>query len=178
LGLPWTARPISWSSVGSLKAAHQRGSGSVSGNCVAGLAGFDWASHFYSVGPTISIPIFEGGLLVSNLHLAKAQQVEAALNYRKTVLNALGEVEIALIAFRTDQARYESLAAAVRSSADALALARDRYEHGLSSFIDVLDAERTLVQARDQQTQTMTLMSTDLVALYRALGGGWQAPVR
>ncbi|MHA8049450.1 TolC family protein, partial [Roseomonas mucosa] len=134
----------------------------------------NWSNHFYSFGPSISLPIFQGGRLTANLRTARAQQAEAALAYRGTVLNALGEVEDSLVAYRTDRAQLESLDQSVRSADTALSLARSRYNSGLSNFIDVLDAQRTLVQARQQRLQATLSLTTDLVSLYKALGGGWQ----
>jgi multidrug efflux system outer membrane protein len=134
----------------------------------------NWASSFYSFGPGISLPIFQGGRLTAGLRLARDQEAEAALAYRGTVLNALREVEDALVAYRTDQAGREKLAQAVRSGEMTLYLARDRYTHGLADFLQVLDAERTLVGSRQQLVQADVLLTNDVVALYDALGGGWQ----
>ena len=135
----------------------------------------NWASHFYSVGPSVSLPIFRGGSLTGNLRLARAQEAEAAVSYRSTVLNALREVEDALVAFRTDRAARERQAAAVQSAETTLYLSQQRYTHGLSDFLQVLDSERTLTSARQQLAQQDVTLTTDVVALYRALGGGWEA---
>ena len=134
----------------------------------------NWASHFYSVGPSVSLPIFQGGRLTASLRLARAQAVESALRYRGTVLNALREVEDDLVAYRTDRAERDRLRQTVRSAEDTLYLATNQYEHGLQTFLQVLDAERTLVSARQQLVQTDMTLANDVVALYRALGGGWQ----
>jgi multidrug efflux system outer membrane protein len=151
---------------------------SLTGN--AGLRAIDasyltnWASLFYSFGPSISLPIFQGGKLTASLRMARAQQTAAALNYRGTVLNALREVEDALVAYRTDRAARDKLAGTIRSGEDALYLARDSYRNGLSNFLQVLDAERTLVQSRQQLIQADVTLTDDVIALYNALGGGWQ----
>ncbi len=134
----------------------------------------NWASHFYSVGPSISLPIFQGGRLSAGLRMARAEEQAAALNYRGTVLNALREVADGLVAYRTDRLARDRLADTVRSAADTLYLARDRFTHGLESFIQVLDAQRTLVSSRQQLVQAEMTLVEDVVALYRALGGGWQ----
>jgi multidrug efflux system outer membrane protein len=134
----------------------------------------NWASSFYSFGPSVSLPIFQGGRLTASLRLARAQEAEAALAYRGTVLNALREVEDALVAYRTDRAGRDKLAEAVRSGETTLYLARDAYTHGLQDFIQVLDAERTLIASRQQLVQADMLLTDDVVALYDALGGGWQ----
>jgi NodT family efflux transporter outer membrane factor (OMF) lipoprotein len=134
----------------------------------------NWASHFYSVGPSVSLPIFEGGKLKASLQLARAQEAEAALGYRGTVLNALREVEDALVAYRTDQATRDKTAETVKSGELTLYLAHSRYDNGLSDFIQVLDAERTLVAAKQQLVQADVTLAADVVALYKALGGGWE----
>jgi NodT family efflux transporter outer membrane factor (OMF) lipoprotein len=134
----------------------------------------DWASHFYSIGPSISLPIFQGGRLTAGLRVARAQAAEAALAYRGTVINALREVENALVAYRTDKVARDKTEETVKSADLALYLARNRYEHGLSDFIQVLDAERTLVSARQQLVQADIGLTGDIVALYKALGGGWE----
>jgi NodT family efflux transporter outer membrane factor (OMF) lipoprotein len=134
----------------------------------------NWASDFYAFGPSVSLPIFQGGRLTASLRMARAQEVEAALAYRGTVLNALQEVENALVAYRTDRAERDKLTEAVKSGETALYLARDRYAHGLADFLQVLDAERTLVGSRQQRVQADIALTNDVVALYDALGGGWQ----
>jgi outer membrane protein, multidrug efflux system len=137
----------------------------------------NWASDFYSFGPSVSLPIFQGGHLTAGLRLARAQEIEAALAYRGTVLNALQEVENALVAYRTDQAARDKLVTAVNSGELALYLARDRYTNGLADFLQVLDTERTLVGSRQQLVQADVSLTNDVVALYDALGGGWQEDV-
>ena len=111
----------------------------------------NWASHFYAAGPSVSLPLFQGGKLTANLRMARAQAAEAALNYRGKVLNALREVEDALVGYRTDRAARDKLADTVRSAADALYLARNRYSHGLADFITALNSEQTL-EARPPAT--------------------------
>jgi NodT family efflux transporter outer membrane factor (OMF) lipoprotein len=137
----------------------------------------NWASAFYAFGPSVSLPIFQGGKLTATLHMARAEEAEAALKYRGTVLNALREVENALVAYRTDRAAREKQAETVRSGETTLTLARSRYTNGLSDFLSVLDAERTLVASRQQLIQSDMTLADDVVALYKALGGGWQESV-
>ncbi|KWF22819.1 efflux transporter outer membrane subunit [Burkholderia pseudomultivorans] len=133
-----------------------------------------WSHLFYAFGPAVSLPIFSGGALVSNLRLSRAREAEAALAYRHAVLVALRDVDNALAVYRTDQTRAAALDDAVRAEQGALDLARDRYRKGLSPFLDVLDAERQWSQGRQQAVQGALQTTTDLVALYKALGGGWQ----
>ena len=128
----------------------------------------------YGLGPSISIPIFEGGRLTRTLELRKDQAKEAALNYQKTVLQAFHDVDNALIAYRADQLRRDRLVAQSAQSRRALQIANERYRNGLSDFLEVLTAQRTLLQSDQDQATATTTVSTDLIMLYKALGGGWQ----
>jgi len=83
-------------------------------------------------------------------------------------------VENALVAYNTEQARQQSLEATATENRNTLTLARQRYQSGLSAFLDVLDAERTLQQTELSLADSTASVSTDLIALYKALGGGWQ----
>ncbi|KTS29955.1 NodT family efflux transporter outer membrane factor (OMF) lipoprotein [Pantoea sp. PNA 14-12] len=134
----------------------------------------DWSSHFYSVGPSLSIPLFQGGRLVSSVKLARAQQASAALDYRQTVLTALQDVENALVSYRADQQRVTALDETTGALQRTFDLASDSYRQGLSTFLEVLDAQRQLAQAEEQATQARMQSGLDLVALYKALGGGWE----
>lgn len=131
------------------------------------------ASHFASFGPAIELPIFEGGRLRATVRLQRLKAKEAAVVYAQTVLAALNQVENALAAYGADQARRASLQTAVTASRNARQLARQRYQSGVASFIDVLDAERTEEQNELALADATTAVSADLVQLYRALGGGW-----
>lgn len=134
----------------------------------------DWSSHFYSFGPQLSIPIFQGGRLVSSVKVARAEQGAAVLQYRQTVLTALSDVENALVSYRTDQQREAGLNNTIQALQTAFDLANDSYRKGIATFLDVLDAQRQLAQAEEQRAQARVQSSLDLVALYKALGGGWE----
>src|SRR6185437_6195091 len=135
------------------------------------------ASRFASLGPAIELPIFEGGRLHATVQLRRVQAKEAGGIYAQTVLTALNQVEDALAAYGADQARRASLETAVTASRNARLLARQRYESGVASFIDVLDAERTEEENEVALAEATTAVSADLVQLYRALGGGWAVPL-
>lgn len=135
----------------------------------------DWASRFFTVGPTVQLPIFEGGRLRAAVRLQDAQAQAAALTYRGTVLSALHEVDNALIAYAADQAREASLDQTVAQNTEAADLARQRYASGLAGYVDVLDAERTRQQNAVLSADARTAVGVDLVAIYKALGGGWRA---
>jgi NodT family efflux transporter outer membrane factor (OMF) lipoprotein len=136
---------------------------------------FDLNSKQYAAGPGLTIPIFEGGQLRSTLQLREAQQQEAAVNFQKTVLQAWHDVDNALTAYQAEQARRDELIRAVFDNQHALALAQSRYQQGVSDFLTVLDAERSLLSAQLQLADSTTTVSSNLVALYKALGGGWES---
>lgn len=135
----------------------------------------NWSSHFYSVGSAVSLPIFQGGRLVSGVKIARAEQASAVLGYRQTVLTALQDVENSLVSYRTDQQRVEELDRTVNALETTFKLASEGYRNGLTSFIDALDAQRQLAQARQQAILARVQCNLDLVALYKALGGGWES---
>ena len=149
------------------------GNGMIQGLQVANLG--QWAALAYSIGPTVSLPIFDGGRLTRTLELREAQQQEAAILYQRTVLGALHEVDNALTAYGAEQRRRAQLEIAVQQNRRALALARDRYAQGVTDFLQVLTAQRALLAAEQDLTDSTTTVSTNMVALYKALGGGWQA---
>jgi NodT family efflux transporter outer membrane factor (OMF) lipoprotein len=135
---------------------------------------FDWSSKFYSAGPKISLPIFNGGSLLASVKLSKAAAAEAALNYRQTVLTALEDVEDGLTSLHDDAARTAALRDTVGADQRALEIDLNAYRRGLVTYITVLTVELQAVQARQQLAQAMLTQSTDLVKLYKALGGGWE----
>jgi NodT family efflux transporter outer membrane factor (OMF) lipoprotein len=148
-----------------------------------GTVGFDaldirnlWkgSSLQYTVGPSLTLPIFAGGKLRSTLELREAQQQEAAITYHKTVLQAWHDVVNALVAYRLEQNRHARLRSQADHSRQALALARSRYSDGVTEFLSVLDAERSLLQADQQHATSMTNVLLNLVQLFKALGGGWE----
>ncbi len=134
----------------------------------------NWAARQYGLGPTISIPIFEGGRLRATLQLRKVEQQEAALNYQQTVLQAWHDVDNAMTAYAAEQRRRDALAESVTQNRRALDLSRQRYTQGVADFLNVLDAERALLQAQLQLAESTTTVSQNLVQLYKALGGGWE----
>jgi multidrug efflux system outer membrane protein len=132
----------------------------------------EWASRFFAFGPTLELPVFDRGRW-QTISLQRVREKEAAVSYANTVLNALQEVENARAAYDADQDRRAWLVSAVEQDRDALELTQQRYRSGVASFIEVLDAERALRQNELSEAQSETTVGEDLVALYRALGGGW-----
>ena len=136
------------------------------------LAAANRTSHF---GPAFSWPLFDGGLIRRNIEVRSSQQEQALGKYRNTLLGALEEVENALTAYAEEQRRNQSLVEAVNAAKTAAGLAEDKYRAGLQDFFTVLDAQRSRISYEDQLAQSNGAVSTDLVRLYKALGGGWQS---
>ncbi|MBR2123818.1 MAG: efflux transporter outer membrane subunit [Acetobacter sp.] len=133
-----------------------------------------WNARAWNVGPSITLPIFQGGRLVGQLRMKKAAQRAAALHYRKTVLNAWREVSNALVAYQAEQRRNQNLKAQYEANTRALGLAWSRYRNGLQNYLTVLDAQRRVLQSQTELAVSTATVSDDLVRLYNALGGGWQ----
>ncbi len=134
----------------------------------------DWASRFLLGGAEISMPIFQGGKLKAQVRVADLQSQQALLAYRKTVLGAFGEVDDAIEAYAEAQRRSAALARQWQEAQHGRELSNERWRTGLGSFIEVLDAERGAQQAESQLAQAQVEERVDLVALYKALGGGWE----
>ena len=133
-----------------------------------------WNARAWNVGPSITLPIFQGGRLVGQLRMKKAAQRSAALNYRKTVLNAWREVTNALVAYQAEQRRAQRIQSQVAANNRALELAKSRYKCGLQNYLPVLDAQRRVLQSQTELALSTATVADDLVRLYNALGGGWQ----
>jgi NodT family efflux transporter outer membrane factor (OMF) lipoprotein len=128
----------------------------------------------YSLGPSVTVPLFQGGAIVSNIRVQEALRDQAFITYRQTVLSAFQDVENALIAFSKEQEHYKSLKDSVAANSKAADLSLKLYSEGLLDFLNVLVAQRSLFVAEDALVQSNSSISTDLIALYKALGGGWK----
>ena len=135
---------------------------------------FNAASAAYAFGPSLTIPIFEGGRIRRTVELRQAQQQEAAIQYQRVVLQAFTDVDNALVAYNAEQRRRTSLQNQVAQARRALGLAQSRYRQGISDFLEVLTAQRTVLAAEQQLADSQAVVSENLVALYKALGGGWE----
>jgi multidrug efflux system outer membrane protein len=151
---------------------------------LAGSAGYS-ASSFnalgdrgtfrYAVGPILSWPALNLGRIKARVDVSRAREVEAQAQYNQTVLRALQEVESSLVRYRTSRTRVERIQDAASASERAAELARLRFAGGVADFLQVLDAERTQLEAEDQLAQGRTEAATAYAALYKALGGTWPA---
>lgn len=132
-------------------------------------------AFYYNLGGVIHWNILDFGRIRSRITQSEAKADAALAQYEKTVLQALEDTEGALVSLNRNQRRAESLFKAEQASEKAAGLARVRFEAGVTDFLSVLDAERQLLADRDNLAQAQTDAGTSLVAVYKALGGGWTA---
>jgi multidrug efflux system outer membrane protein len=132
----------------------------------------------YSIGPSISWAAFDLGRVQARIGAARAQTDAALARYQGAVLNALEDTEGSLITYGRSQSRQQQLEGAAAASDKAADLARQRFQGGLIDFLEVLDAERTALNAELLLSQSRTDTATSLIAIYKSLGGGWAAPGR
>lgn len=131
-------------------------------------------STFWSLGPSVSWRLFDTGATRATIEVRKALQEQSLLTYRQTVLAALQEVENALIACSKEQELHAALATAVEAQRRTVDLATRLYSAGEGDYLDVLSAQRSLFAAEEALAQSTGATATDLIALYKALGGGWE----
>jgi multidrug efflux system outer membrane protein len=136
---------------------------------------FDASNHFWSLGPSALWRLFESGRIRAGVQVQKALQEQELIAYRQTVLKGLQEVENALVASAKEQAHRQALVSAVAANRKAVSLAEQLYTEGLTDFINVLQARQSLYSTEKALVQSTATVSTNLVALYKALGGGWDA---
>jgi len=135
---------------------------------------FDADSRDFMIGPSLDVPIFQGGRLKGTLRLRQAQQREAALQLRKVVLQAWREVDDGMVGYAEAQHRRDDALAARDANRRALTAADQQYREGVTSLLDVVNAQENLLRSEDTVTQSQADVALRLVDLYRALGGGWQ----
>ena len=136
----------------------------------------DWftgRSRFWSIGPTVRWPIFDAGRIRANIEVRNAQQEQALIQYEKTILTAFEDVENSLVSYSREQARYRSLSQAVAANRRAVEMSNELYTRGLIDFLNVLENQRALYASENDLAQSEAAMASNLVSLYKALGGGW-----
>lgn len=136
----------------------------------------DHGTFRYFVGPVITWPLLNLGRIKARVDQSNARQREAEAQYEATVLRALQDVETSLVRYRTARSRLNRLRDAADASERAAELARLRFTGGVADFLQVLDAERTQLEAQDQLAQSRTDAATAYAALYKAFGGSWPSP--
>lgn len=134
----------------------------------------NWDAAFFSVGPYVYLPIFQGGKLERRLTLTQEKQAAAALEYRKTVLKAWHEVDDALTNLQATHTQYQLLNEAYNALLLALHHTKAGYAQGSMSRIDVIQADEQMTRSEQLMQQSQTKLNVALVTLYKALGGGWQ----
>jgi outer membrane protein, multidrug efflux system len=137
----------------------------------------DWftaGSRFWTAGPTVQWRIFDAGRIRANIRLQNARVDQSLAAYEQSMLAAFTDVESALTGYAKEQTRRQSLAHAAQANEKAVALAGDLYRHGLADFLRVLESQRALYQSQDALAESERTVSSDLIALYKALGGGWE----
>ncbi len=138
----------------------------------------DWPSRIWSVGPSIHVPIFEGGRNRANLAATEARHEQSIAAYRGTILNAFREVEDALSDLASLSSQSAAVDRALLSARDTTALANERYRTGLSNYLDVVDAQRAALQAERQQIQLRGQRAVSTILLAKAVGGGWNTTAK
>jgi multidrug efflux system outer membrane protein len=134
---------------------------------------FKYDSRTWGFGPSISWNIFDAGAIRQNIEVQTARQEQALIQYESAVLQALEEVENVLVAYAKEQQRRASLIKAEAAARQATQLAQDQYEAGLVNYNNVLDTQRALLILQDELAQSQGTVTSNLVRLYKALGGGW-----
>jgi outer membrane protein, multidrug efflux system len=137
---------------------------------------FNWQSRFWSLGPSLTLPLFEGGQNVANLHAARAAYDGSVANYRQSVLAAFADVEDSLAAQNFLSRQYDAEGAALVAARKQLEVANNRYKAGLVTFLDVATAQSTELGVESTAVQLRGQQLVAAVALVKSLGGGWQDP--
>ena len=137
---------------------------------------FGGSSRAWNFAPSLDLPIFDGGRRSANLDLAEARRDQAVASYEQSIQSAFKDVSDALSARRWLAEQVEVLRATVDAQSERARLAKLRYDHGASPYLEVLDAQRDLLAAQQTLVQTRRALLSARVGLYAALGGGTQAP--
>jgi len=147
-----------------------------------GLQSADFAKWFtgnsfnYSIGPSITLPIFQGGTNLARLDQAESQYQQLLESYRQTILQAFREVADLLVSVHARGEQLTHQRAQLAAAQEAVRLAQVRYRNGMVNYLDVLDAQRTVLLAETQLVLIERTRLTEMVGLFKALGGGWSPP--
>ncbi|HEV2319110.1 MAG TPA: TolC family protein, partial [Verrucomicrobiae bacterium] len=133
-------------------------------------------SRLFQIGPQVAMPILNGGRLKSELRGARANYQAACANYQQQVLVAFKDVSDSLVDVNTYDQQVTSETETVNAAHRALSVASERYRSGLIDYLDVLDSQRTELQARIQMTQIHAMQYVATIRLVKALGGGFREP--
>src|ERR1700722_12445518 len=136
---------------------------------------FNWSSRYVGVGPSARWLLFDAGRILANVDSRRAVREELLADYQQTILLAVRDVEDAVVAFQREQDRRDQYRQTVDANAESVKIASDQYANGVTGFLTVLDAERSLFSSQDAKAVSDGAISLDLVALYKGLGGGWES---
>jgi outer membrane protein TolC len=134
----------------------------------------DIGKHIWSFGPGAVWPVLDFGTLDAQVDIAHLAAHADLVNYRRTIVNAVQEVDTAIDAYAAEQSRLQSLADAMLAGQRAVDLANARYERGLTDFLNVVDAQRQFYALQEEYAAGQVAQGDEFVSLYKALGGGWQ----
>lgn len=135
----------------------------------------NWNNRSWSIGPSVSWAVFDAGKIKAGIEVNNALQEQALITYQQTVLTSLEDVESSLVAYVRERQHRESLAEAVVANRKAVELSTQLYTMGQTDFLNVLSAQRSLLASQGALSQSDVTLATDLVAVYKALGGGWES---
>jgi NodT family efflux transporter outer membrane factor (OMF) lipoprotein len=132
------------------------------------------SKHIWSFGPGAVWPLLDFGAIDAEVDIAHLEARASLVNYRRTILNAVQQVDTSLDAYQAQEARIENLSTAMMAAQRAVDLATSRYNRGLTDFLNVVDAERQFYDLQEQYAEAQVAQGEQFVQLYKSLGGGWQ----
>lgn len=135
---------------------------------------FEWGSKTWAYGSDVSMPVFQGGRLIGNLQLSRAEQAIAAANYQQTVLSALQDAETSLKKYQEQATATDGYQQSVQHNHYVVVLTKERYLKGLINLIDLQNNEKTLIASQLKELDSRTAELLNLISLYKSLGGGWE----
>jgi multidrug efflux system outer membrane protein len=135
---------------------------------------FNWSSRYLGVGPSVRWELFEGGRILANIDAHKAIRQELLDQYKLTILLALRETADSLVSFDNRQRQFNLLSQSVQSAKESVRIARDLYANGTIGYLSLLDAQRSLLKAQDAMAESQGEVTLSVIALYKAIGGGWE----
>lgn len=135
---------------------------------------FNWSNRYVSIGPSVRWELLEGGRILANIDAHGAIKQELLDQYKLTILIALQETADSLIAFDNQQRQLNLLVQTVEANQDSVRIASEQYAGGTVGYLSLLDAQRSLLAAQDAQVQSQGEVTLNMIALYKAIGGGWE----
>ncbi len=136
---------------------------------------FNWSSRYVGIGPQARWLLFDAGRVLADVDSRRAVREQTLADYRQTILSAVRDVEDAIVTFDREQDRRDLYRQTVDSNAEAVRIASEQYANGVTGFLNLLDAQRSLFASQDALAVSDGAVAVDLVALYKGLGGGWAA---